>query len=82
MLLSLVAFDLVSSYPVYTIQPVVNNRFDNGFDNRLCRVYKHLPGCHRFDNRLYRVNGASVVRLEIGWEERLREMIRSVSSET
>jgi len=21
------------------------NRFDNGFDNRLYRVYKHLPGC-------------------------------------
>ena len=26
-----------------------------GFDNRLCRVYKHLPGCQA---GLYRVNGA------------------------
>jgi len=23
----------------------LTNRFDNGFDNRLYRVYKHLPGC-------------------------------------
>jgi len=36
------------SYPVYTIQPVVN-RFDNRFDNW-------------FDNRLYRVNGAFLLQ--------------------
>jgi len=39
-----------------------NNRFDNGFDNRLYRVYKHLPGCQTGLTTglttLYRVNGA------------------------
>jgi len=23
----------------------LSNRLSNGFDNRLYRVYKHLPGC-------------------------------------
>jgi len=36
-----------------------DNGFDNGFDNRLYHVYKQLPD--RFDNTLYRVNGASAI---------------------
>jgi len=58
------------SDPVYTMQPVVDSRLDN----RLYLVYKHPTGClftrwsrlsnrsyNRYDNRLYRVIGVSVL---------------------
>jgi len=46
---------------LYTRYNRLLRRFDNGFDNRLYRVYKHLTGCQNwFNNRLYRVNGALV----------------------
>jgi len=41
---------IATLYPVYTIQPVVKLVFDSRLDKR-------------FDNRLYRVNGALVVLL-------------------
>jgi len=57
------------SNPVYTMQPVVkpvvclytryNRWFDNRIDNRL-DVCLHDAEYNRFDNRLYRVNEASV----------------------
>jgi len=31
---------------LYTWYNQLSNQFDNGFDNRLHRVYKRLPGCH------------------------------------